>query len=218
MTRRRNIGKRSIRPVMRIFTEGERTEINYVRGYISSYLKSKGYTAHDIIIEQPNDSSPLGLLNAARQTRLPMDEMWIVFDCDQHQHKPEAFKGAAEERIGVAYSSISFETWILLHFTYSTRSYRSCEELMKVLDRHYPNGYDKAMNNLFEETAGADHSRLPTAIANAKRLNREMLNVNVGKPTYELNPYTNVHELLAAIDAFIMKKHSRWKAESPSRH
>ena len=65
------------------------------------------------------------------------------------------------------------------------------------------------MNNLFEETAGADHSRLLTAIANAKRLNREMLNVNVGKATYELNPYTNVHELLAAIDAFIMKNHSR---------
>lgn len=209
MTRKRNIGKRSIRPVMRIFTEGERTEINYVRGYISSYLKSKGYTAHDIIIEQPNDSSPLGLLNAARQTRLPMDEMWIVFDCDQHQHKPETFKGAAEEGIGIAYSSISFETWILLHFTYSTRSYRSCEELMKVLDRHYPNGYDKAMNNLFEETAGADHSRLQTAIANAKRLNREMVKVNVGKATYELNPYTNVHELLAAIDAFISKKRSR---------
>ena len=209
MARKRNIGKRSIRPVMRIFTEGERTEINYVRGYISSYLKSKGYTAHDIIIEQPNDSSPLGLLNAARQTRLPMDEMWIVFDCDQHQHKPETFKGAAEDGIAVAYSSISFETWILLHFTYSTRSYRSCDELMKVLDRHYPNGYDKAMNNLFEETAGADHSRLPTAIANAKRLNREMLKVNVGKPVFELNPYTNVHELLAAIDAFIMKKHSR---------
>ena len=209
MTRKRNAGRRSIRPVMRIFTEGERTEINYVRGYISSYLKSKGYTAHDIIIEQPNDSSPLGLLNAARQTRLPMDEVWIVFDCDQHQHKPETFRGAAEEGIGVAYSSISFETWILLHFTYSTRSYRSCDELMKVLDRHYSNGYDKAMNNLFEETAGADHSRLLTAIANAKRLNREMLNVNVGKATYELNPYTNVHELLAAIDAFIMKNHSR---------
>ena len=209
MTRKRNAGRWSIRPVMRIFSEGERTEINYVRGYISSYLKSKGYTAHDIIIEQPNDSSPLGLLNAARQSRLPMDEMWIVFDCDQHQHKPETFKGAEEEGIGIAYSSISFETWILLHFTYSTRSYRSCDELIKVLDRHYPNGYDKAMNNLFEATAGADHSRLLTAIANAKRLNREMLNVNVGKATYELNPYTNVHELLAAIDAFIMKNHSR---------
>ena len=113
MARKRNTGKRSIRPILRIFTEGERTEINYVRGYIRSYLRSKGYTAHDIIIEQPNDSSPLGLLNAARQTRLPMDEMWIVFDCDQHPNKPETFKGATENRISVAYSSISFETWIL---------------------------------------------------------------------------------------------------------
>ena len=40
MVRKRNSGKRSTRPVMRIFTEGERTEINYVRGYIGSYLNS----------------------------------------------------------------------------------------------------------------------------------------------------------------------------------
>ncbi len=206
MARQRKVGKRSIRPVMHIFTEGERTEINYVRGYIHSYLKSRGYTAHDIIIEQPNDSSPFGLLTAARQSRLPMDEMWIVFDCDQHPHKPETFKGAMEDGIGVVFSSISFETWILLHFTYSTRAYASCDDLMKALDQYYPNGYNKAMNNLFEETAGADHSRLVTAIANAKRLNREMLKVNVGKAICELNPYTNVHELLAAIDAFIIKK------------
>lgn len=209
MGRRRNTGKRSIRPVMRIFTEGERTEINYVRGYISSYLKSKGYTAHDIVIEQPNDSSPLGLLNAARLAKLPMDEMWIVFDCDRHSRKPEAFKGASEDGIGIAYSSISFETWILLHFTYSTRPYGSCDDLVKVLDKHFPNGYDKAMNNLFEETAGADHAGLRKAIANARRLDSEMQRVNPGKPIYELNPYTNVHELLGAIDAFIMRKHSR---------
>lgn len=209
MTRKRNAGKRNIRPIMRIFTEGERTEINYVRGYINAYLKSKGYIAHDIIIEQPNDNSPLGLLNAARQNRLPMDKMWIVFDCDQHSYKAETFKNATEEGIGIAYSSISFETWILLHFIYSTRAYASCDELMKVLDKYYPNGYGKAMNNLFEETVGADYSRLKTAIANAKRLDNEIQNVNNGKPIHELNPYTNVHNLLEAIDAFIKQKHSR---------
>ena len=209
MIRKRNACRRSIRPIMRIFTEGAQTEINYVRGYINAYLKSKGHTAHDIIIEQPNDSSPLGLLNAARQSRLPMDEMWIVFDCDQHANKHETFKGAAEDKIGIAYSSISFETWILLHFTYSTRAYGSCGELMKVLDKHYSNGYDKAMNNLFEETAGADYSRLRKAIVNAKRLVREIQTVNAAKPIHELNPYTNVHELLEAIDAFIIRNHPR---------
>ncbi len=140
-----------------------------------------------------------------------MDEMWIVFDCDRHARKPETFHGADEDGIGVAYSSISFETWILLHFTYSTRAYGSCDELRKVLDRHYPNGYDKAMNNLFEETAGAGHARLLTAISNARRLNREMLKVNAGKPVYEVNPYTNVHDLLAAIDAFIIRNHPKGK-------
>lgn len=194
---------------MRIFTEGERTEINYVRGYINSYLKSKGYTADDIIIEQPTDCSPFGLLNTALQAKLPMDKIWIVFDCDQHSYKRETFAGAAAAGIGIAYSSISFETWILMHFTYSTHAYSSCNELMKVLDKYYSNGYNKAMNNLFEETTGADHSKLSTAIANAKRLAREMRKVNAGRPIYELNPYTNVHELLEAIDAFIVNKHLR---------
>ena len=81
--------------------------------------------------------------------------------------------------------------------------------MMKVLDKHYPNGYDKAMNNLFEETAGADYSRLRKAIANAKRLDREIQTINAAKPIHELNPYTNVHELLEAIDAFIIRNHPR---------
>ena len=77
------------------------------------------------------------------------------------------------------------------------------------MENNAEHGYDKAMNNLFEETAGTDHSRLLTAISNARRLDREMLKVNVGKPIYELNPYTNVPELLEAIDVFITKKQSR---------
>ena len=207
MARKRNTGKRRVMPVMRIFTEGARTEVNYVRGYIHSYLRSRGYTFHDIIVEQPNDRSPLGLLRSARQERLPIDTAWIVFDCDQHPHKAEAFQGAAENGIGVAYSSICFETWILLHFTYSTRAYPDAGELMKALDKYYPNGYAKAMANLFEETTGPEHLRLKTAVANARRLDREMQKVNPGKQVHELNPYTNVHELLAAIDDFIRRNH-----------
>ena len=48
---------------------------------------------------------------------------------------------------------------------------------------------------------------LQTAIANAKRLNREIQKVDIGRPIFELNPYTNVHELLEAIDKFIKDNH-----------
>lgn len=202
MPRKRNTGKRSIRPVMRIYTEGAKTEINYVRGYINSYLKTLGYTSHDIIVEQPTDYSPSGLLKTALREKLDMDSVWIVFDCDQHPCKTETFKEANANNVNIAYSSISFETWILLHFLYSTRAYKNCDELIAVLDKFYPHGYDKAMNNLFTETTGPGHGRLRTAITNARRLNREIAKVNPGKPIFELNPYTNVHELIAAIDNF----------------
>ena len=64
MTRKRNAGSRGIRPVMRIFTEGERTEINYVRGYINSYLKSKGYTCLvSKIIQYKNEHLAIGSID-----------------------------------------------------------------------------------------------------------------------------------------------------------
>ena len=207
MPRKRNVGKRSIKPVMRVFTKGEKTEINYVRGYIHSYLRSKGYIAQDIIVEQPNDTSPHGLLETAQRERLSGDVVWIVFDCDQHLGKAETFRNASVSNVKIAYSSISFETWILLHFIYSTHAYKSCDELMKKLDKYFTHGYDKALNNLFEETTGPNHARLQTAIANAKRLNREIQKVNTGRPIFELNPYTNVHELLESIDKFIKDNH-----------
>ena len=174
MPKKRNVGKRSIKPVMRIFTEGEKTEINYVRGYIHSYLRSKGYIAQDIVVEQPNDTSPQGLLKAAQRERLPGDIAWIVFDCDKHSGKTETFHDVAESNVKIAYSSISFEIWILLHFIYSTHAYGNCGELMKKLDKYFTHGYDKALNNLFEETTGPNHARLQTAIANARRLEKEI--------------------------------------------
>lgn len=207
MSRKRKAGKRSVKPVMRIFTEGEKTEINYVRGYIHSYLRSRGYIAQNIVVEQPNDTSPYGLLEAAQRERLAGDLAWIVFDCDQHSGKAETFRDAFASNVKIAFSSISFETWILLHFIYSTHAYKSCDELMKKLDKYFTHGYNKALNNLFEETTGPNHARLQTAIANAKRLNREIQKVNTGRPIFELNPYTNVHELLESIDKFIKDNH-----------
>ncbi len=208
MPRRRRRGMRSPRPVMRIFTEGAKTEINYVRGYVSAYLANRGYACRDIVLEQPTDYSPTGLFLAAQQDGLEGDVVWIVFDCDRHPDKGEVFRRASEKGVKIAYSSISFEMWILLHFCYSTRAFSSCAELVRVLDRHFPKGYDKAKSNLFEETAGPRAERLARAVANAERLVREMTAVNPNTPIRDLNPYTNVHELLKDIDAFVERHHS----------
>lgn len=45
-----------------------------------------------------------------------IDEAWIVIDKDGHQDLEETFTEAASHDIRIAFSSISFEYWLLLHF------------------------------------------------------------------------------------------------------
>ena len=48
------------------------------------------------------------------------ESTWAVFDKDYHPEHKEAFKLAKQEidenKVNIAFSSISFEQWILLHF------------------------------------------------------------------------------------------------------
>lgn len=43
-------------------------------------------------------------------------EGWAVFDCDQHPAREEAFRYAKQANVGIAFSSYSFEEWLLAHF------------------------------------------------------------------------------------------------------
>lgn len=69
-----------LNPVLRIYTEGEKTEINYVKSYIKDYLKQAGHIGHAVIVVQPDDYSPYGLLQAAinDKDRLANDQIWLV--------------------------------------------------------------------------------------------------------------------------------------------
>jgi len=50
--------KKDVKPIFRIYTEGEKTEINYIIGYIRDYLNQKGYLKGNIKLTQPPDFSP----------------------------------------------------------------------------------------------------------------------------------------------------------------
>lgn len=54
------------------------------------------------------------------------DEIWVVFDRDEHPYFFEAINRAKSLRIGVAYSNPCFELWFILHF----------EDWNKPMDRH----------------------------------------------------------------------------------
>jgi hypothetical protein len=198
MAKKRKTGSRDVKPVFRIYTEGKETEINYIK----NYLKSKD--VFDPRIEppvQPKNHDPYGLLTTAKEDMVPGDEVWIVFDCDGHDKKPETFQEARDAKINIAYSSICFETWILLHFEYTTSAYSCCDELTaKRLESHIPD-YDKAANKLFAVVT--KDGGLSKARKRAEKLCKAMVENNPGKKIYELNPYTDMHKLLDAIDKFI---------------
>jgi len=54
------------------------------------------------------------------------DEVWCVFDIDEHPFVPEARRQAQDNSIRVAISNPCFELWVLLHF----------QEQFAYIDRH----------------------------------------------------------------------------------
>jgi len=202
MSRQRPTIKKSVNPVFRIYTEGAETEPQYIRKYIEEYLNRNNCFNKVIFAYKPKNHSPFCLLKEAKE--LKDDQTWIVFDRDGHGKIPETFRAAKKANINIAFSSISFETWILMHFEYTSKSYAKCEDLTSD-NGHFKKhivDYDKALPNLF--VIATKDNGLPRAIANAEKLCTEIpRGYPAGTPIYDMNPYTNFHLLLDAIDRFL---------------
>jgi hypothetical protein len=59
------------------------------------------------------------------------DEVWAVFDKDGHPDRERAFYLANqlvnEKCVNIAFSSISFETWVLMHYEYNTTQFEKSQ-------------------------------------------------------------------------------------------
>lgn len=140
-------------------------------------------------------------------------EAWAVFDHDNFEKRREAFAKAEEiDNLHIAFSSISFEEWILTHFERNHKAFlRSqckdgtghpikCESgLMQgcggieclasyLRTQGYIEDYDKDGSGLFVSLK----ENLETAMINAAWL-RHLDD----QPIYERNPYTDVDRLVA---------------------
>lgn len=104
-----------------VFTEGL-TEVDY----LTAYWRASGKTV--TVTFDPFHGVPKALVDrAAKRKRAdakaarrgggrPFDEVWCVFDCDEHPLLAEALQQAADNGIGVAYSVPCIELWFVLHF------------------------------------------------------------------------------------------------------
>ena len=129
----------------------------------------------------------------ARRTRDPnrlFEEVWCVFDVDEHPYLSEAKQQARANEIKVAISNPCFELWILLHFQ-DQRAYTERHAVQSMCRAHLPD-YEKVppMETLMEH--------YPEAVERARKLDAW----HVTRGTAGENPSTGVYVLVEKLKSY----------------
>lgn len=196
-----------------IACEGKNTEPHYLgriveamdeerRISVTIFPKPKfvpGEEGEEGIEEEHRRSDPVGLVEEA-QRRLSegFDEAWAVFDKDGHTGVAKAFQLATEatdgKRVNIAFSSIAFEHWVLLHFERNTTAFLKSKNIidecfLSTGSGFFPNYAKRRETDIYPVLK----DKTLTAIENSAWLRQQMqaaLENGDGK-FYELNPYTD---------------------------
>lgn len=197
---------------MHIICEGSKTEPYYLRGYIDEHASDK---ARLISVPNVKYNTPVALVNEAiklkdSENTTDDDEIWVVYDRESvakypHSLHHQAWDLAKSKGINIALSNVCFEVWILQHFNFCSAPYSCFEDLKRnstLKENMLSVGvtdYDKADKHLYSKIKKG----IPNARKRAKALNKQSLEASIGdlKP-FQLNSYTNINELLDAIDSF----------------
>ena len=126
-----------------------------------------------------------------------IQEIFVVFDHDNQAKRDEAFKLASNKKIKVIFASICFESWYLLHFKNSTKAFASEAELEKELKKCV--GMEKYEKNDFKHYSILK-DKLVLAKSNAENVRLSVIQNNYGVEIFNLNPYTNVDELVLFLE------------------
>ena len=117
-----------------ILTEGDTEEAYFSRigeivGADTDWEYAVTVEVREIIKGSKTD--PINIVKEAKKSTSDYDEVWVVFDKDRERDDKNeaAFKIAAKAKINIAFSSISFEHWLILHFEKSTFAFQrsDCE-------------------------------------------------------------------------------------------
>ena len=122
-----------------------------------------------------------------RDENLRWDEVWGVFDVDEHPNLERAVALAHEHSVKLAISNPCFELWALLHFK-DQRAHIERDRLRALLQRHLP-GYDKSLD--FARV----HPGYPQALERAEALMSEAARAGESRR----NPTTGVGRLTESI-------------------
>lgn len=181
-----------------IVCEGSKTEPYYFEEMRECYELSTA----NVEITGECGSNPGSILKYARDLYrescdkgIPFDRVYCIFDRDMHDDYEETLKKIAEMKPFNIFRAIRsvpcFEYWLLLHFVYTTKSYKALEnnssgkQIVSELKGYIPE-YDKGMRGVFSNLS----HQLDFAINNSKR------SVQSANDAGNENPSTYVHELV----------------------
>ena len=177
--------------------------------------------------ERITGAPPLKWVQYARQILSEgVDESWAVYDKDEHPKHAEAWEEANKEidgkKVNIAFSSRSFEYYLLLHFEYLYYCFEEteCGERIKGNKHRFECGTEKnpdkdctgkicingyaRKHGYWKETKSSISTfplvpdKLIKGLVNAHRLRIES-NARTNEPIYNRNPYTNVDLLVGRL-------------------
>lgn len=191
------MAKRKLKHTIFIACEGKNTEPLYFEN-IKEIEEDKDDYPFSITIypDRDHDVNPktdaLGLVTVAIEANNEYNEVWVVFDKDGYTKHKEAFELARKNNVQIAFSSISFETWILFHFERNQTQFLKSANIISnkfVNNERYLVEYNKTGEfNVYPYIS----NRIDKAYQNAAWIRK----VNESDNIYDNNPYTDVDLLV----------------------
>ncbi len=192
MPKRRGKDKkvRKYKKALFIVCEGGKTEPNYFDQLIADCNFCGKPVRVEVIDVKENTAKELAKI-ASGLREIPQDEVWAVFDKDGYTKHHEAFDIAKSNNVNIAFSSISFEFWVLLHFEYTTRPFNKSEELIKYMEKKsYFDEYDKSDKDIYQKIKGKIRTYFKLTEASFKVLRDAKLSEDCLKPLQALKQQT----------------------------
>ena len=118
----RHISAAAQRPEVLVFVEGLRTEDLYLTYWRRRYRERVLVTIDPFrggplqLVEHAVDAKRQEIREAKRGRGRAHDQIWCVFDVDEHPNLPQAAEIARKHGIGLAISNPCLELWFILHF------------------------------------------------------------------------------------------------------
>ncbi|WP_328813588.1 RloB family protein [Rhodococcus sp. NBC_00297] len=198
----RKVGQKNPKKRVMVVCEGEKSEPNYLT-LIHPKVKN---SIIDLVLVDERATSPRELVDracheldvstrTAKRTRDPnsrIDEIWCVFDVDEHLYLKESRQRAEDKGIKTAVSNPCLEVWLLMHFA-TPGGFLDRKEALRKLKDNMP-GYEKNIVDIEPLIGKFDEAKKHAEFLEAKHLRDET-------PFPQDNPSSNIWELVDSLDA-----------------